>query len=132
MNQSCWALGTWSSSVMGKPRVCLAGLQRAEDFLDQRACLSHRILANGDFFFTDCVEQAIERLRSDIVVEVSILRPDQTDLRRFAGVLIVQSAQFHLRSRPGDDGLEPSGQLRAGRLLEVLRRGGVTAGQNAL
>src|SRR4029077_478 len=104
---------------------------RAEYLLDERTRLPERILADLVLLVCDAAEQAVEGLRGHVIVEIRVLRWQQPELRRLAGVLVVFCGQAELGDLSRDDRLELPGQLRAGGAAEVLRAGVIAAGEDA-
>src|ERR1700683_311750 len=88
--------------------------------------------ANLVFFIRDAAEQAIERLRRHVVIEIRILGGQQAELGGLAGILVVLVGQPELFGLSSYHRLELRGQSGAGCLPEVGRGGAVSAAENPL
>jgi hypothetical protein len=80
------------------PRI----LKGAEDSFDQRTRLSQRILANRAFLIGDLREEPIQRLGSDVVIQMNVFAFDKPELGCLARVLVVARATIGLNFAVSD------------------------------
>src|SRR5262245_22961317 len=120
------------SAGTGTRRTDALSAQRAEHLFRDARRRAHRILPDHAFLLCDDDEQAVERLAGHIEVDIRVLLADQAVLCGLTGEAVVLLRELDPLCRLLDDRQEALRERVARRAPEVLGRGVVRPGENAL